>query len=748
MHNRLFPSTMAAMLWVALLACPRTVIAATPSSAGVEEGFLARYAATYRFRLGQPAVMRPTPDGRTLLFLRSAPRSFVRDLYALDLSSGQERLLLSADRLLGGEDEALTAEERARRERQRLAARGITDYEIARDGRRLLVPLSGRLFVVEMVDGSVRELSSGAGPALDPRLSPDGRSVACVRDGDLYVTDIASGEERRLTRSTSPTVTHGVSEFVAQEEMSRHHGFWWSPDSRRIAYQQTDTAGMEVMHIMDPTHPEAAAARWPYPRPGRRNADVRLGIVAATGGEPTWVDWDREEYEYLATVKWPPNAPLTILVQNRRQTEERLLRVDPADGSTATLLVERDPAWIEIDQQMPQWLPDGSGFLWTTERNGGLQVELRGADGGLDRALTGLSLGLQAFEHYFPGTGSYIVRAGDDPTQSHLWRLDLDPLAAPTRLTREPGVHVAESAGPGPLFVVRSALLSGERRDVAWTASGSTGLGPRSLAEDPGLRPRLEFTTIGAEPAYRAVLIRPARFDVLQRYPVIVHVYGGPTSQMVRADPRRYLLDQWMADHGYVVVSVDGRGTPNRGRAWSRAVKHDLIALPLQDQAEALRLLGQKYPELDLDRVGVYGWSFGGYFSAMAVMRRPDVFRAGVAGAPVVDWRDYDTHYTERYMGLPADNPEGYAATNVLSYAARLSRPLLLIHGTADDNVYFTHSLKLADALFREGKTFAFLPLPGFTHMVPDPLVTRRLYDRIMGHFDRNLISAPLLPEK
>ena len=224
-----------------------------------------------------------------------------------------------------------------------------------------------------------------------------------------------------------------------------------------------------------------------------------------------------------------------------------------------------------------------------------------------------------------------------------------------------------------------------------------------------------------------------------RKYPVIVHVYGGPTGQMVRKSSRRYLLDQWIADHGYIVVCVDGRGTPSRGRDWQRAVKHDLIGIPLDDQVAALEGLGRKWDALDLSRVGIYGWSFGGYFSAMAVMRRPDVFAAGVAGAPVVDWLDYDTHYTERYMGLPEENPSGYEAANVLTYARDLSRPLLIIHGTVDDNVYFMHSLKLADALFRAGKHYEFLPLAGFTHMVPDPLVTERLYARIMRFFEENV---------
>jgi dipeptidyl-peptidase-4 len=236
--------------------------------------------------------------------------------------------------------------------------------------------------------------------------------------------------------------------------------------------------------------------------------------------------------------------------------------------------------------------------------------------------------------------------------------------------------------------------------------------------------------------------VRPADYRPGTAYPVIVSVYGGPHSQQVTQAGRNYLLEQWLADHGFMVVSIDGRGTPARGRAWERALKGNLIDSPLADQVEALHALGASHPELDLTRVGIYGWSFGGYFAAMATLRRPDVFRAGVAGAPVTDWRDYDTHYTERYMDLPDSNAEGYRAASTLTYADRLERPLLIAHGTADDNVFFLNSMKLCDALFRAGKPFEFLPLTGFTHMVPDPLVTARLYQRIAEFLEDHVARA------
>jgi dipeptidyl-peptidase-4 len=707
-----------------------------------DPGFLEQYASTYRFRLGRPTGIKPAPDGSAVFFLRSGPRSFHKALYEYSVAMGRERVLLSAPMLLRGAEETITVDERARRERRRIATRGITSYQLSKDGRRILVPLSGRLFVLEVGNDVHREVDVGGGPVAVPRLSPDGGRIAYVRAGELFVVAIDRGPPKRLTHDAGGTVTNGLAEFVAQEEMGRHQGFWWSPDSTHLAYQQTDTAGVEILSIMDPTNPQRPPRRSPYPRTGTNNAEVRLGVVAAGGGPTTWVDWDRNRYPYLATVRWDENAPLTILVQNRRQTEEILLEVDVPAGATNPLLVERDDAWVALDQRMPKWLSDGSGFLWTTERAGARQIELRGRDGSLRHAITPVDAALRRLVHLDEDLGVVYTTVSPDPTETHLHRYPLNPDGPPpARLTDTPGGHAAIFSEHGRIFV---HTFSGKAGDT-WTVRRSSGdvIGRLlSVAEGPSfgtdLSDTIDYVTVGT-PALHTVVIRPRDFEAARKYPVIVSVYGGPGGQMVRKGSSRYLFNQWIADHGYVVVSIDGRGTSGRERAWVRAVKGNLIDLPLSDQAYALQELGKTLEYLDLSRVGIYGWSFGGYFSAMAVMRRPEVFHAGVAGAPVVDWLDYDTHYTERYMGLPQDNPSGYEAANVLTWAPGLSRPLLIVHGTADDNVYFMHSLKLADALLRAGRDFELLPLPGFTHMVPDPLITERLYTRIMDFFDEHV---------
>ena len=724
-----------------LLAVVPVALAAGPDGAWIE-----RYAETQGFRLGRPAAIRVVPDGSALLFLRSGPRSLSRDLFEVELATGTERLLASAARLLGGAEEQLTPEERARRERMRLTARGIASFDLSADGRQVLLPLGRRLFVLERATGVVREIGRTDAPApIDARFSPDGQRIALVRDGRLAVIDRATGVERTITGENPSGVTMGLAEFVAQEEMGRLQGYWWSPDSRTLVVQRTDTSAVERFHIADPFRPERAPDEWPYPRPGGTNADVRLGLIPADGGPITWIDWDRRAYEYVATVSWEADAPLTLLVQSRRQTEERLLAVDPRNGSTATLLVERDPAWIELADGMPHWLPGGREFLWMTERNGAWQLELRDRTGALVRALTEPDFGLRSLALVRPAAREAIVVASTDPTRSHVWRVPLDPArGSPVRVTEADGVHTVASGDDAPRFAIRSAPLVGSEALSVLGDPGRPGVPLRSVAEVPGLEPRIELAVAGTDPACHAVLVRPRDFVAGRRYPVILQVYGGPGSQTVRAEPASYLLQQWRADQGFVVVSIDGRGTPGRGRDWSRATKHDLITIPLADQVHVLRALGSRYPELDLGRVGISGWSFGGYFSAMAVAREPGVFRAGVAGAPVIAWEDYDTHYTERYMGLPAENPDGYRTANVLTWAPDLARPLLVIHGTADDNVYPLHSLKLIDALFRAGRPVDFLPLVGFTHMVPEPAARRRLEERIVEFLTGTLsISAP-----
>ena len=713
--------------------------AAPASTAPADTSLLEQYAATNRFRLGRPNAFKVTPNGDAVLFLRSGPRSFVQDLWVWETQSARERVLVTADKILKGSAESISPEELARRERQRQSARGITSFQLSDDGQRVLVPLDNHLYVLERTSNAIHSLPDAAGAPVDARFSPDGNQVACVRNSDLWVTDLTTDNGWRLTNGGCDTLSNGAAEFVAQEEMDRLEGYWWSPDSRTIAYEEARFGGVEKFFIADPAHPEREGSSSPYPRPGKANADVRLGLIPAKGGHTTWVQWDVKKYPYLCTVRWTQNAPLTLVVMNREQTELAILKADPENGGTSTLWTEKDRAWLNLRQSVPHWLDDGSAFVWISERSGWPQLELHSADGKLMRPLNAPDLNLRDLLAVDEEAGTVWVTGGADPTQTQLFWLPLSGAGEPIRATTAVGVHGATFGHDHSIYVHNYEGLDGEIRYSVHRRNGELLGDIRSVAEKPRLTPNLELVDAGDSLGCRAAIIRPGDFKRDRRYPVIVNVYGGPHSQMVMAQPSRYLLAQWLADRGFIVVSIDGRGTPARGRDWERVISGNLIDAPLADQVAALKKLGAKHPEMDMSRVGIFGWSFGGYFSAMAVMRHPELFRAGVAGAPVVDWKDYDTFYTERYLGLPQTNARGYDASSVLTYAKQLDRPLLIVHGTTDDNVHFVNSLKLTDALFKAGRPFEFLPLAGFTHMVPDPVVTSRLYRRIESFFEDKL---------
>jgi dipeptidyl-peptidase 4 len=698
---------------------------------------------TRNYSLGQPVSPQITPDGGAVVFLRGGARDPVLRLYEFTIADASLREVLTPEKLLAGAEEKLTTEERSRRERERQSLKGFTSFQLSKDGTKLLVALSSKLYVVTRADGSVAELPGKSW--IDPHFSPDGRTVAAVSGGELHVIDLETKADHALTSGASETVQHGTAEFVAQEEMERHEGFWWSADSKWIAYQETDNSGVETRFIADPLHPEATPAKNFYPRPGTQNAKVRLGITSATGGETRWAEWDREKYPYLTRVVWKEDtAPLCVLVQNRVQQEELLLAVDATTGATRQLLREADSAWLNLDQKpMPIWLKDGKQFLWTTERNGSWQIELHGVDGALVRTVTPPDFQLEELLDVNNSDRSIVVSGGPDSRERHLFRFSIDGKAEPQQLTRDAGRHLAVFGENKETFLHRFDLLDGRSGWEVVRSSDAKPVAPLpSVAERPTSLPKVELVRTDGARLMDGAIVRPRDFKKGTRYPVILDVYAGPHHKQVIAQPDRYMIDQWMADRGYIVVALDGRGTPGHGREWERAIRGNLIQAALEDQVAGLEALAKRELAMDLKRVGVVGWSFGGYFSAMAVVQKPDVFRCAVAGAPVVTWENYDTFYTERYLGLPSENAEAYRASSVLTYAKDLRRPLLLIHGLTDDNVYAQHSMQLADALFNAGKSFNFLPLLG-THMVSEPILRLRRQTRIMEFFDAQLKPVP-----
>jgi dipeptidyl-peptidase 4 len=712
----------------------------------LNEQLIVDAAATFNFRLGEPVPLAITPDG-AVLFRRTPPREFAADLYELDTHTGKVRVIAAAADLLGAGDEPLSDAEKARRERSRTATRGVVDIDVSEDGRTVMTALGGRFFLIDRLNGTHRVVDP-AGPSYDPHLSPDATKIAFVRDGDLWLATVGA-PPRQLTKHPAG-LEYGVAEFVAQEELDRRRGFWWSPDGQSLVFERSDSRTVDTIYVSDARHPDHAPVPFKYPRAGTANVSVDLGIVAVDGGTPTWVRWDVAAFPYLARVSWPARGALTLVVLNRDQTDLAVLEVDPTTGATRTLLTEHDDAWVNVNDGSrvgipdlqggaelgaPCWLEDGSGFLWVTESRGVWTLELRAPDGSLVRVLTAPEFGFRALVGI--DGGDVLVEASSDPPRQDVWRVPISGRGAPSRLTDGTGVSLAAAAHG--VTVVMTALQRGGRRFAVVTAGRDDAL--PSVAEKPGLIPttNVESVDLGGRTHYVAIT-RPRAFDARRTYPVLLKVYGGPGVMTVTDALDGYVMDQWYADAGFIVVRADGRGTPNRGRSWERVLAGNLIEAPLEDQVAALQAVGARHRELDLGRVGVFGWSFGGYVAVMAVLLRPDVFAAAVAGAPVTTWAFYDTAYTERYMKTPQRNPDGYEATSALARAAKLSRPLLVIHGITDDNVHFAHTLALIEALYVAGKRAEVITLSA-THMVPDPKLNLAR-EKVQVEFFRDHLGA------
>ena len=683
-------------------------------------------AQTRNFSLGEPRQAMPLPDGRHVLFLRSGPRDTRLRLFEYDISTHDERELAAP----ATEPERLSTEERARRERARMTLTGITDFTISDDGRSTLVSQADTLAVVALPSGTSQPVP-GTG-WIAPRLSPDGTAVAVVRNDDLHVITLATGRDVQLTHGGTATLTHGTAEFAAAEELDRADGTWWSPDSQRLVVEQADSTAVEQHYIADPSHPSTPPVGFRYPRAGTANARITLDLIGRDGGKVVHIGLDGEAWPYTARVIWPKAGPLTLVVLNRAQTREAVMAVDAQTGATRILLTEEDPAWLDLTpmneapgRALPTWLPDGSAFLWAANRGHTWQLELHHADGSLDHAITPAGWPFVALNDADAARGRVVVTGSPDRLSLQVFSIAIRG-GDPAPLAAEPGLHTAHFAENGhALFADTVSLADGRAGTVLRDADGQTLGELPSRAEVPTRLPTVQYVTAGPQ-ALDAQVIRPNGFVPGQRYPVVLSVYAGPTVKMVQRASRLALEDQCLADHGFIVVSVDGRGTPGRDHDFERATRGNLIDLPLADQVEGLQALGRMVPEMDMRHVGVAGWSFGGYFTAMATIRRPDIFSAGVAGAPVVDFADYDTAYTERYLGTPKDDPAGYRASNVLTYAANLSRPLLIMHGLTDDNVYFENTVKLTQALLVAGRPYRLMLLPG-THLLPDPLLRARV---------------------
>ncbi|MEV5660934.1 S9 family peptidase [Streptomyces flaveolus] len=698
------------------------------------DSFPKRHARTQRFTLGAPRSFTVAPDGSRVAFLRSGSGTDrANSLWVLDVADGGERVAADPRALLGGAEERLSAEERARRERSREGGAGIVGYATDAAVELASFALSGRLFTAELRAGTARELPT-PGPVIDPRPSPDGRHVAYVARGALRVVGAEGDGDRALAEPDAEGVSYGLAEFIAAEEMGRARGFWWGPESDRLLVARVDDTPVERWWISDPAHPGRDPQHVPYPAAGTANADVRLFVIGLDGGR-TEVLWDRARYPYLARVHWSAAGVPLILVQARDQRSQLFLAVDTASGATRMVHADEDPIWLELFPGVPCWSP--SGQLVRIADEGGARVLAVG-----ERPLTGAQLHLRAVLDVSGDDVLVSASAGEDAADAetgevHVYRVNE---LGVERVSQEPGVHSAVRAGGVTALVSATLDRPGARAQVL--RDGKLVATVASHAEHPGLSPRVTLTQGGARRVPCAVLM-PTDYHGDTSLPVLLDPYGGPHGQRVVAAHNAHLTSQWFADQGFAVVVADGRGTPGRSPAWEKAVKDDVAAVVLQDQVDALQALAADFP-LDLNRVAVRGWSFGGYLAALAALRRPDVFHAAIVGAPVTDLRLYDTHYQERYIGHPDEQPEVYRRNSVIDDAglvdaAEPHRPMMIIHGLADDNVVVAHSLRLSSALLAAGRPHEVLPLSGVTHMTPQEEVAENLLRLQVDFLKRSL---------
>ncbi len=681
------------------------------------------YARTARFTLGRPRGFAVAPDGSRITFLRS-DGGFDRAtcLWVYDVETRAEMVIAGPPRLFVDSDDIPDAE-RARRERAREHAGGIVSYATDAAFTRACFAVGGRLFRARLTASGAREMAARS-PVFDPRFDPTGRRVAYACDGTLRVVDL---EDKDREVVAEEGVSWGVAEFVAAEEMNRQRGFWWAPDGESLLACRVDERNVRRWHIGDPSQPERTPAVVAYPAAGTSNADVTLWHLTLDGAR-TEINVDWAAFPYLASVRWRQRYRPLIQVMSRDQRTTRLLEIDVETGATTLLREDSDEHWIELVGGVPDRGHDGR-LVCTAD----LDDTRRLLIGGVPVTPAGLQVREVASVN---DGGDVLFLASSEPTEQHLWAVFAPDYDECVPLTTASGIH--SGVGASDVFVVARASLDHDGVETAVFENGEQIGLIESFAEPAPFVPRVSISRQGDRELRTALVLPRDYLPGSARLPVLMDPYGGPHAQRVVASRGGYLASQWLADQGFAVVVVDGRGTPGRGAAWERAIAGDLATPVLDDQVDALHALADTNRDLDLTRVAIRGWSFGGYLAALAVLRRPDVFHAAVAGAPVTDWRLYDTYYTERYLGVDASS-SAYGASSLIDDAPSLTRPLLIVHGLADDNVVAAHTLRFSTALLAAARPHSVLPLSGVTHMTTQESVAANLLSLEVSFLRRSL---------
>ncbi len=696
-----------------------------------------------------PRALTFSPDGSRVTYLKGRPTDANRlDLWEYHIKDAKHRMLVDADKLVSGA-EVLSDEEKARRERLRLFASGIISYQWDTEGKALLFPLNGDLYYYDLAKKQAKQLTQSDEFETDARISPKGRYVSFIRNQNLYVLDLQSGKEQQLTTDGVGAIKNGMAEFVAQEEMGRMTGYWWAPDDSRIAFTRTDESLVAEVVRNEIYADEIKLFTQRYPYTGTPNALIQLGVVQLDNQQTQWLELGAENDIYLPRVDWSKDSRfLSYQWQSRNQQKLELRLVDLQQKSQSLLLTETSDSWINLHDDL-HFLAGNSGFIWASERDGFKHLYHYDFNGKLLAQLTRGEWVVDELKALDEKQGLvFFTGRKDSALERHLYQVDLKERHI-TRLSETGYDHaIVMDRKAGSYIDSYSDVLTPQKTDVkAIDGKRLTWLEQNSVEQGHPLQPyygalvKPRFGTIKAEDDqvmhYR--IFEPATLRKDHKYPVVVSVYGGPHAQRVTNSwsPRDLYL-HYLVQQGYIVFQLDNRGSFNRGKAFEAPIYLKLGDVEIQDQIKGVEYL-RSLPYVDEQRIAIYGHSYGGYMAIMAMFKAGDYFAAGVSGAPVTDWALYDTHYTERYLGHPVSNAEGYLQSAVFPYADGLKGSLLIYHGMADDNVLFTHSTKLYKQLQDKGMLFEMVNYPGAKHAMFGQPTQTHLHKTITDFFNRHL---------
>jgi len=694
-----------------------------------------------------PENMEWSPDGTRLSFVQRADKGEKGELWCVDAATGEKKVLVNAEKLASLAPDVNKVKNE--REKEWLTRYNVAAYLWAPDSKHLMFNSGGQLWFYDLGTATAVQFTSAPDPSGDIKFSPDGSHVAYVRKHNLYVRPIRGNSEKQLTRDTGDNLFNGDIDWVYAEELNVRSNYFWSPDSKQIVFLHMDETKVPTYPITDwlPTHP--AVDHEKYPKAGDPNPVVKLGVVDIAKGKVRWISLVADEDTYIPRFGWVRDGVIWAEVLNRPQDKMDLYFVDAITGKSRIVLTESTPdAWIDFEHTEVRFLESIDRFLWPSWRDGNMHIYLYSfdkqnplaADAKLERQLTHGDFEVLGIEGVDEAAGTVFFAANkDDPQQEQIYSIKLDGSGLKA-LTSEEGEHSADFSDDGKHYADRysSPQVAPRLSLCAVDGSCSPVWQARDEVAEYGLRPPryLEFKADDGTTLY-AKLLLPPDSAASGKIPVIVNIYGGPGVQEVtKSTPDAF--DEIMARKGFAIFQVDNRGSFARSRKFQTAIRHQLGAIELKDQLTALDQLLAQYPQLDKDRVGIWGWSYGGNMTLYA-MTHSDRFKAGVSVAPVTEWVNYDSIYTERYMGLLKDNKPGYEQSSPALSAANLHGALLLVHGTGDDNVHFQNSIQMIDALIKAGKQFQLMIYPNKTHSIAGHDARVHLFTMIAEHFEREL---------